>query len=207
MADPLVALLTAVLVSLGICACARSNIVAHPHTSSATETTLSTATSGSYLASDEDNDSDDVGNRSFDLTPTIHDSFIAAGEGKRADPAERLTVTALVKRYYTAAAAEDGGEACKLLYSTIASGLAEGQAQSTQRAGASCAAALSRLFKQQHPSLVADDVPTMSVIEVRVKGEFATATLGFRAVPVAGIRLEREAGIWRMDALLDSGQG
>jgi hypothetical protein len=196
---------TAILLSIGLCACAGS----HRQSSSRAFSSAAVGSSGSlsagYLASDGDNDIDDDGNKNYYLNPSHLDSFVSSAEGRRADPTERLAITRLLKRYYAAAAADNGPEACTLLDRPIVSGLDEGQTDSSQGDDTSCAVMVSQLFKQQHASLVADDVPTMSVIGVRIKGAIATATLGFMTVPVAKIRLEREMNVWRLDALLGTG--
>ena len=163
-------------------------------------TPAGTAPPGSYLKSDEDNDGDD-GNQVG--SPDRTDILFATG--KEADQVDKRAVTALIKRYYAAAAAGDGAEACPLLYSTLARGLAEGQGQSGQSGGNACAAALSSLFEQQRQQLEADQVATMVVPDVRLTGSIGTATVGFRAVPVGHFFVKRERGVWKIDALFQTG--
>lgn len=63
-------------------------------------------------------------------------------------------------------------------------------------------------FRQEHQMLAADDVATMLVIDVRTKGNDATALVGFRTEPVGKLRLRRETtGSWKLASLLDVGLG
>ncbi|HTA15893.1 MAG TPA: hypothetical protein VK781_13640 [Solirubrobacteraceae bacterium] len=123
-----------------------------------------------------------------------------AAYGGEASEADTRAVTAVIRKYYAAAAAEDGQAACQLLYSSLATGLAEG----VGGGGKTCPAAISVLFKQQHSHIVADDVPTMVVISVHAKGNLGLAVLGFRRVPESEILVEREGSSWKIDALFDS---
>jgi hypothetical protein len=156
---------------------------------------------GSYLKSDGDQDKDD-GNPvdAAEHTDTLVDVY-----GRPVDQLDKRAVTILIKRYYAAAVARDDTEACLLLASTLATGLAEGQGQGAGGDGKTCASVVAPLFEQQHAQLAEDDVATMVVIAVRVKGDIAMATLGFRTMPVGKIFVKRERGTWKMDALLDTG--
>ncbi len=202
--------LTAALLCVSALACGGTNknvgsaslIPSSAAASSGTYTTTpaSTVPPGSYLKSDEDNDGDD-GNQVG--SPDRTDILFATG--KEADQADKRAVTALIKHYYAAAAVGDGAEACPLLYSTLARGLAEGQGQSGQSGGNACAVALSSLFEQQRQQLEADQVATMVVPDVRLTGNIGTATVGFRTVPVGHFFVKREKGVWKIDALFQTG--
>lgn len=208
---PLLTLLTATLLCVSVMACdnaskGTSSTYHIPSNATATNgdratTAPNVATPGGYLKSDSDNDKDD-GNPH---DTAEHADNLVAAYGKRASRADKRTVTTLIKHYYTAAVADDGAKACSLLDSTLATGLGEGQGQSGQSGGETCATAVSLAFKQQHEQLVADDIATMIVIAVHVKGDVGMATLGFRAVPVGEILVKRERGTWKMDALFDTG--
>jgi len=95
-----------------------------------------------FLADDRDADRDDDGSANHYLTPARHgeDTYISAADGDLADQTERDAVSAVLRHYYTAAAAGDGTIACTMLAPSMASGLAEGQAQSGQRRAPSPAA-------------------------------------------------------------------
>jgi hypothetical protein len=153
---------------------------------------------GGYLKNDADDDGDEKHRQPND------NALFLATYGKRADQADMRAVTALIKRYYATAAAGDGAKACPLLYSTLATGLTEGQGHSVRSASKACAAIVSRLLEQQHERLAGDDVATMVVVDVHVKGDLGVAVLGFRTVPMSTMLLKRERGAWKIDALFDS---
>jgi len=160
-----------------------------------------TAALGGYLKSDDDNDNDDaVHPRRIERT----DALTPQDYGSKASAADAREVSTLVKRYYMLAAAGRGDTACPLLYPTLAAGLSEGGSGSGH---AGCAAALDLLFKEQHGLLAGDEVATMTVVDVHVKGQLALATVGFRSKPVGTILLRRQGRGWKLDALLDTGLG
>jgi hypothetical protein len=154
-----------------------------------------TARSGGYLKLDGDTDTDDE-------TPSARgndEGPLLASYGPLASPADTRAITALVKSYYAASVAGDATRVCSLLFVTLADGLA---AQPT--AGGThqtCAGPMSLLLDEQHRRLVAEDVPTMRVTTVRVKGKVGLAVLGFRKVPESQIILAREGHAWKIDAL------
>jgi hypothetical protein len=156
------------------------------------------ARSGGYLKDDGDEDNDDA---SHPMKAPNDDEVLFATYGKQASPADARAVRSLVKRYYAASAAGDAVTACSLLHASLATGLA---GQSGQGARGTCAAALSLLLKQQHQRLIAEDVATMVVTKVLVKGNLGLAILGFRTVPESEIVVEREGHTWKVDSLFDS---
>ena len=111
---------------------------------------------------------------------------------------------ASVKRYYLAAAAEDGATACSLLTSALANSVAGGVDRSASSAVGGCGPSMSLLLRQQHRSLTAREPATMVVIGVYLKGDLGLALLGFRRIPESTILVEREARVWKIDALFDS---
>ncbi len=195
----LLALLSATLLCVSATACGSAG--KNASLTSRVPSNTATTTAGDYLKSDGDNDKDD-GNPLFaaEHTDTFMPDF-----GKQASRVVEQAITALVKRYYAAAAAGDGTEACSLLYSTLAAGLDESQGQSAQDDNKTCTATLSQLFRQQRQQLAADDVATMVVIGVGVKGDLARVTVGFKTMPVGQIVVKREGGTWKMNALLYTG--
>ena len=112
-------------------------------------------------------------------------------------------MSTLVKSYYAAAAAGDATKACSLLVASFAAGLATSQVQSAPGTRGTCSASMSRLLRQLHQRLVADDIATMMVTSVHVKGKVGLAALGFRTMPEGEILVEREGHVWKIDALLD----
>jgi hypothetical protein len=160
---------------------------------------------GGYLASDGDADKDDGGNKgySLDLAPT-GDDFLSANDGGKADRNDARTVVSLIKRYYAAAAAGNGGAACTMLAARLAEGLAEGPPQTNLSPTEACATTISLLFKREHDTFARDDVATMVVVEVQLRDDIATATLGFKTRPIGQIRATKENGEWKMNALIDT---
>jgi len=158
-------------------------------------------TPGSYSRNDGDNDFDDA--RGYRDNSKNDDRILFAAYGKRANPNDARAVTALVKRYYAAAAAGDGARTCSLLDSSLANALAPEQRQSAPAPREACARAISPLLRQQHQHLIADNVSTMVVTSVHVKGNLGLAALGFRTMPEGEIVVEREGKAWKVDALFD----
>lgn len=161
----------------------------------------SAAPSGSYLRDDGDTDFDDV--KHYRHNATDDNGILFATYGGKASPADARAVTTLLRSYYAAAAAGDGATSCSLLDPRLASELATEQSQSAQGARNTCAGAMSLLLKQQHQQLTADDVATMTVIAVHVKGNLGLAVLGFRTMPEGEIVVERKGNAWKIDALID----
>lgn len=131
------------------------------------------------------------------------------GYGIAADPADRLAVIALVRRYYAAAAADNGTEGCSLIYSLMAEEIPElyGEASGPPALrGGTCAIVMSKLFGLHRGLLITDDESLM-IRSVRVKRNRALAILSFRGQPQRDILVHREFGSWKIDELLDSELG
>ncbi len=160
-------------------------------TSAASHTAVTTG----YSKRDGDSDSDDE-------HPPLHfgndDGPLLARFGGRAAPADRRAITALVKGYYAASVAGNGERACSLLSPSIASGVAGEYGRTGHE---SCATAMSALLAAQHERFVADDVSTMLVTAVHVKGDLGLAVFSFKTEPESQIVLARESGLWRIDSV------
>jgi hypothetical protein len=156
------------------------------------------AASKSYLHEDGDNDLDDEPNSKAEND----DESLFADYGTGASAADTRAIAALSKRYFSAAAAGKGASACALLIPAVAQGLAESAAQSSGHSRGSCVSSITPMFRQQHRRLVAEDVVTMTVIKVYVKGNLGLAELGFRKTPEQELIVEREGGTWKVDAPL-----
>jgi hypothetical protein len=206
MRSPL-ALLAGVLLALATSACGSATKVtdsAGPSSSSvATRATPTippsrSAPPGSYLKWDGDKPDDSGGKRGNDDPPFLKTY------GPPARATDRRAVSALVKRYYTAAVAEKGARACGLLTSALANSVATGVGRSAPNVDGGCAPSMSLLLEQQHQQLAAREPATMVVIGVYVKGDLGLALLGFRRMPESTLIVEREAHVWKIDALFDS---
>jgi hypothetical protein len=156
-----------------------------------------------YMRDDEDASTDDEGSRSDDLGNR--------GYGREATPAERRALTVVVSRYYAAASAGDGAAACAQIYSKLANSSNLEQAlPEDQRAapgsavfrGKDCAQVESLLFEVDHQQLVGQ-AATLQVIRARVEGASGLVLLGFRSTGEREIPLQREGGVWKIDAPLD----
>ena len=130
--------------------------------------------------------------------------------GKAASSADSLRVRALVERYYRLAAAGDGAGACALILSLYSEEIPEiygAQPDEPALRGNSCAVVMSKLFKREHRRLI-DDLATLKVTRVRVKGLRGLALLSFRHSRERDIPVHRaEDGSWRISWLLDTALG
>ena len=156
------------------------------------------------VSPDRDNDGDAGGSRG----PHDSDDTATLDFGRAATNAERLQITALVRRYYAAAAAHDGRTACSLIYSTYAEAIPEDFGTSppgpSYARGATCAVVTSKVFEHFH-SRLALGLPKLKVARVRVKGHQGIAILSFgAALPQREIRVEREARNWRVLGMMDN---
>jgi hypothetical protein len=200
--------LTIALLSVGVVACGgtkeRTAVSSPIHSplASHNSTSSSQASTGPYLKDDGDKDSDDERHRG--KRDDDDDRTLWAPYGNEATHIVRQEVTKLVRTYFAVAAGGDGEKACALLYGSLAAGLGEGQSQSVRSAGNACPMAVDRIFKERHQQLAADEVSTMVVTSVHVKGNFGLALLGFREVPEGAILIEREDNAWKIASALDS---
>lgn len=122
--------------------------------------------------------------------------------GHLAGPIDRRETVDLVKRYFVAAAAEDGAKACALLAPFVAESVAEVYEESLK--SKTCASAMTILFRRHHSSLVAKHKSLQSP-EVRVEGNVALVILEFPPLPeVRQIPLRRVNGTWTVLELLDN---
>ena len=197
MIKPLFALLVVALLSWGAAACG-----------GATKGTVSgSQTLPNAVASDSTATTTASSARPTQHSPKNDTNNSVLDYGRAASATDKQAVTALVKRYYAAAAAGEGATACSLIQSSLANAVAEdyGQAPgpSYLRGGKTCQAVMSLLFKHDHHQLIAE-VRTLDMTRVRVKGNIGLAVLGFRAMPEREISVSREGSVWKINALLDS---
>ncbi|MFZ1925472.1 MAG: hypothetical protein WAU42_04940 [Solirubrobacteraceae bacterium] len=125
--------------------------------------------------------------------------------GHLADATDRRLVTVLVKRYYAAAAREQGAVACGLLYSVFAETVAEtygGPAGSPSLRGDTCAAVMTKIFTRMHHRLRMG--AAVRVVAVRVDLNRASVQLGLAGEkPARYVMAHRERGAWKMNELID----
>jgi hypothetical protein len=125
--------------------------------------------------------------------------------GHAASVADKQAITALVKRYYAAAVADDGAKACTLIYSLYEEAIAEDYGRSPPGppglSGNTCAVVMTKLFKHvpgQPPAVLA----TTEVTGVRVKGKDGIVQLHSKAIPRGEIAVRRELGSWKVLAMI-----
>lgn len=157
---------------------------------------------GGYLRGDDD--ADETNHRDAD-------DRRVRGYGRAADATDRQAAMTLVARYYAAAAAGDGAGACSLMSSRLAGASKLGEAaeeayppapSAPPLHGEGCPRIMAQLFEADHRQLAADSA-TLTVTGVRLKDGHGLALLGFKAMPEREIRIRREDGAWKIDALLD----
>jgi hypothetical protein len=195
---PSLVLLAIGLLSLSATACGGSSKArssASQVSSNAPTTTASgTAPNGLHVKDSNDSDND----------PYSNDDNVVLYFGHAASAADRRAVTVLVKRYYAAAAADDGARACPLIYGIIAETIPEEFARAPQLRGKTCAAVMSKVFKQRHQQ-VAADIPILKVTGVRVEGKRGIALMYLGTIPELSVFVHREGGAWKMESLFESG--
>jgi hypothetical protein len=200
------ALLSVGLLSACIAACGSASKETSSHTSSSAHTDTTTGSASlapapvqSAVDADKDND------LSAPYDDKSNDSLLSSGH--RAGPSEARAITALLKRYYAAAAAENGLRACAMLYSTLAEAVAEDYGQSPPgppyMKGTTCPAVLRMAFGHFHPQ-IALELPKLEVAHVRLVEGHGLVVLRFGALPERQIAVRRERHTWKLATLLDS---
>lgn len=184
------ALLTVLLLVVSAGACGG----AHKRSGS---TSIASSTSRSLTSLMADQDKDSTSGDYYD-----GDDGEIRYHGHAASAADVRAITALVKRYYEAAAARDGATACALTYYIATETLPEQYGQPPGplwlRGANTCPTLLTRVFKHFHRQLT---VPVV-VTAVRVSGGRADALVGFRTLPAGFVEVRREGISWKIDGLL-----
>ena len=198
----LLILLITALLSLWASACGDAGKSTKSSADAATTSTASATTSTpSYTRVDSDKDND-VGAPYDD---TNNDS--ALDYGHAASSADKQAVTALVKRYYTIAATDDGAQACPLIVSGLSKAVAEDYGHGSAgpsylSSGTTCQAVMTLLFKHNHDQL-AYELAKLEVPRVRLIGHNGIAILRFGALE-REISVSREGHTWKLETLLDT---
>jgi hypothetical protein len=196
----LLALFAIALLSAGITACGGASKgagSASQGSSNASATASAPGTAASSAAPTQGangNDRDNDGDKNDDDEKVLD-------YGHAANAADNQAITALVRRYYAAAAAEDGAKACSLLYPFIAEAIVENYAN-TALQGKTCAAVMAKLFKEHHQLLTGESV-TLKFVRVRVEGGKALAVISFPVPEVRQISARLYGGRWKILDLLD----
>jgi len=155
----------------------------------------------SHKPKDHDNDSDSSGHSYFD-----RDDSSALGFGRAASARDRQAIATLVKRYYALSVSADGAAACSMIAAPLVRAIPEdlGRAPGPRYyRGRTCAAVMSKVFQVNRRALIAH-ARELEVSAVRVAGTSGLAVMSFKNLPGREIRLVRESGGWKLDALLES---
>lgn len=164
------------------------------------------AFSAGYVVGDADDD-----DRRRGREPADSDDGAVRGYGRLGSAGQAQAIEALLKRYYAAAASEDGAAACRLLSHRLARGRGlralvpaeyRPAQDSTVLRNGGCAQAESLIFSVDRQQLQTESA-TMSIAEARVDGRHALAIMRFGHLAERQITLAQEHDGWRIDALID----
>lgn len=198
------AALTVPLLAVGLAACGQAER-SHPAAVARSGAPAQTAGApapparGFRLDSDEDNDNPQPRTSRFD-----GDDYAVTRFGHPAGVADRQAIVRLLKRYYAAAAAQDGSAACALLYPVLAEAVPEDYGQAVSVHGRkTCATVLARVLAPHRRELAAD-AASLTVLKVRLDGARGWAMLRLAMPSERRLQLHREGGAWRVDELLDT---
>jgi hypothetical protein len=150
---------------------------------------------------DGDGDIDTLG-KAFDS-----DNDTPLGYAPPAGPVNRRAIVALLRRYYTTAAAGDGASACSLLDPLFAEQITEehrpGKGPRSLQ-GATCARVMSKLFRQRHREL-AQDAAEFRVGVVELRQNRGLVLMPYATAREMEVVVHRDDGVWRMDVAVDKG--
>jgi hypothetical protein len=147
-----------------------------------------------------DADNDNPTRASHDFPDTDDKATFVYGHPPSAAAAR--AISRVVERYYAAASAGNGAEACSLLLPSLARSVSAdygGDGGPPYLHGAkTCKAVLSLLFQRFREELA----EAITVVEVRVKGNKAQVIFSSRKMPASSIFLERRGSSWKLLVLI-----
>lgn len=225
---PVWALCMIALVSVGTTACGKTSNSTSTAPRVARATTVANAqehiqentpfdsdkdTDGAHPDEDESNkpvisDRDNDGDNSNAEARHDSDDRSVLRFGHPASASDKRQIGTLIRRYYAAAAAEDGAKACSsLLYSTYAEAVPEDYGTSppgpSYAQGTSCSVVMTLIFKHFHGQ-IAVRLPKLKVSVVRTQERQGLAVLSFDRLSEHEIRVVREGRAWKILALIDN---
>jgi hypothetical protein len=184
-------LLASMSLAMGLAACGASDGSTAAHDTSRRTSATGEGTSTLHVR-DRDGDVDHN-----------DDDYRILGFGHAADVSESQTITTLIDRYFADAVARDGAKACSLLTPFIEESVVEGDGQTPELRGNSCAAVLSKLFTHHHQELVGKRAG-LKVMRIGIGGNISLVALEFSEIPVVReITLQRVGDRWTVRELLD----
>lgn len=122
--------------------------------------------------------------------------------GHKAAASDTEAIASIVRRYYSALGAGNGGGACELLSASIAGMIVRTFGSSPALHGKGCGTILQALFKSG-PARVSLR-KGVEVTAVRVNGDRAFALLHGPTISSGEIPMLREGGSWKVNALMGS---
>jgi hypothetical protein len=167
-----------------------------------------------YLHGYEDNDPDDrhePKDRDGDIDAESAGHYYDRDDGsvrkfgRPATPSERRPIVALAKRYYSAAASDDGARICAMIYRPLARSYVETVGEHGPRfvrGLKSCSQILSRFFGGASQSVAFD--LRLGITQVRVARGIGLVVLGNKPFPIRVLEVVREHGKWFLYGSLDS---
>ncbi len=188
---PLAALLLCTVLCAGFLGCGDSSKSARTRGASVPVSAQAHSSSTSTKRDrDEDYDNND-------------DDYYVLGFGRPAGATDAQAITTLVRRYFASAAAENGAEACALITPFFAETVVEQYGHTPQLRGNTCAAVMSKLFKNNHKEIAAKN-SHLKVMRIGVEGDVARVGLEFPEIPtITQIRIRRQGKRWTVLDLLD----
>lgn len=197
LARSLAACLAVAVSALGAAACGSSK--APSDEAGARLQTESREARAAASVKDSDGDNDSPASR-FDPDNDITMDFGHAGSAQ-----DMEAVSALLGRYYRAAATGDGRKACALLYWLfVETTVEEHNSGKHGRARLTCAQIAAKTFRQHHDELV-EDTKAIDLTILRVKGKRGLARVRFGPTRERLVPVELDRAEWRMGTLLDNG--
>ncbi|MFZ1926565.1 MAG: hypothetical protein WAU42_10525 [Solirubrobacteraceae bacterium] len=186
---PCIGILTAIALSFALPACGDSSKSTPPAPSGEALVTAYFPHDKNDRDNDSDHNNDDAKNLNY---------------GSAASPTELRETRSLVRRYYAAAVAANGAQACALLVPFFAESVVEQYGHLPSASGRTCAAVMSKIFRNYHAQIASKNA-TLRIPDVRVQNERALVILEFPSIPeVRQIHLRRIGDKWRLLELLDS---
>lgn len=150
---------------------------------------------------DVDGDNDRMKRRGY----YDHDDGKIRAYGHRPSAEDERALTALVKRYYAAASADDGAAACSMLTPTFAKSIPLDYGRGSAgpaflRSATTCPGVLTLLLEHAHAQASAP----ITVKRIRVKGARGLVLIGAPGVPAGYLEAQHEGGAWRLVGTLAS---
>lgn len=204
--------LALVAAALALCGCGCGGGASKPANASSTQRYLNDSDHDPHSDQDGDNLNGNTTDEDHDgavdhINPEDYlyhdkDDSATVGYGHQASVSVTTAVAAVVKSYYAAAVSGQGATACSLIAPGLAQSIPEDYARAPGpaylRGAKSCPIVMSLLFGRIHARLTTSFVVT----DVRLEGEQAIALLGSATMPASKISLQREHGVWWIDALI-----